>query len=101
MERNEDKGARLFSVVLSDRTGDHGHKLSHIKFKLNTGLFFSIVRVVKRWQRLPGVFMRLHLWRSLKPIWTQSWATGSRRPCLSGGFGVADLKRLLQTSTIL
>lgn len=45
--------------------------------------------------------MRLHLWRPLKLSWTQSWATGSRWPCLSRGVGLGYVRRLLQTSTIV
>lgn len=35
MEENEDEGARLFSVALSDRTRVNEYKLKHMKFHLN------------------------------------------------------------------
>ncbi|KAK4830615.1 hypothetical protein QYF61_012340 [Mycteria americana] len=36
MGNNEDKGVKLFSVVLTDRTRGKRHKLKHMKFHLNT-----------------------------------------------------------------
>lgn len=39
MEGNEEVGARLFSVVICDRT--RGHKLKHMKLYLNTRDLFS------------------------------------------------------------
>lgn len=35
MEGNEEEGARLLLVVLSDRTNSNGHKFKHIEFHLN------------------------------------------------------------------
>ena len=36
IEGNEDEGARLFSIVLTDRTRGSGHKLKHMRLHLNT-----------------------------------------------------------------
>jgi len=66
MGGHEDKGAKLLSVLPSDRIRGDRHSYQNLKFCLKSRKHFLTVRVVKPWERLPERLRSLHPWRGLK-----------------------------------
>jgi len=97
----QEDGAKLFSVVPSDRTRGNGHKLKQRKLQLKIRKNFFPLRVMEHWNRLPRevvVSPSLEIFQPRLDVALCSllWVTLLRQ-----GVGLGDPQRALPTPAML
>ena len=96
----QEDGARLLSVVPSDRTRGKGHKLQHKKFLLKTRKNFFTLRVADPGTGCPERLCSLLLWGHSHPPGRDSVQPAPGDPALAGA-GLGDLQGSLLIMIIL
>ena len=97
----QEDGARLCSVVPSDRTKGNGHKLKQRKLRLKMRKNFFPLRVTETWPRLPRKVVESPSLEIFKPrmdamLCSLLWVTLLRQ-----GVGLGDPQRSLATPNVL
>jgi len=97
----QEDGAKLFSVVPSDRTRGNRHRLKQRKFRLKMRKNFFTLRVTEPWPRLPreaveSPSLEIFQTRLNKILYSLLWVTLLRQ-----GVGLGDPQRSLPTHNIL
>ena len=97
----QEDGAKLCSVVPSNRTRGNWHKLKQRKFQLNMRKNFFPLRVTEPWNRLPrevvaSPSLEIFKTRRDKVLCSLLWVT-----LLGQGIGLGDPQRSLPTPAIL